>query len=120
MDLLISIILNAIWLAFWLWVGSKIFQKLSGLKEKENLLSKESIITTQIKKIPTLKTEMHDGIIFAFSIGDDVFVAQGLTLDEVAEAAYKYRKIDLAYVLHNGQPMWFLNGKVTTTNVKLT
>jgi hypothetical protein len=119
MDLL-SIILNAIWIAFWFWVGTKLVERVKSLKEKDNLLSKEAVILSQIKKIPTLKTEIHGEVIFAFNTGDDTFVAQGSSIDEVAEVAYKYRKIDLAYVLHNGQPIWFLNGKVTTTDVKLT
>ena len=120
MDFLISVIIQAIWIAFWFWVGSKLFEKVKVLRDKETIISKEAIVLNQLKKIPTLKTEMHDGIIYAFSTGDDLFIAQGATLDEVAEVAYKYRKIDLAYVLHLGQPMWFLNGKVTTTDVKLT
>jgi len=120
MEFLLSVIVQAIWIAFWFWVGSKLLEKVKAVKEKDNLLSKETIILNQIKKIPTLKTEIHGDVIFAFNTGDDTFVAQGVSIDEVAEVTYKYRKIDLAYVLHNGQPMWFLNGKVTTTDVKLT
>jgi hypothetical protein len=120
MEFLVSVIVNAIWIAFWFWVGTKIVERLKSLKEKDNLLSKEAIVLNQIKKIPTLKTEIHGEIIFAFNTGDDTFVAQGASIDEVAEVAYKYKKIDLAYVIHNEQPMWFMNGKVTTTDVKLT
>ncbi len=116
---LITIIIDALWLAFGFWLGTKLFEKIKPIKEKDNFLSKETIILSQIKKIATLKTEIHEDVVFAFDAGNGTFIAQGASIDEVAEAAYKYRKIDLAYVLHLGQPMWFMNGKVTTTDIQL-
>lgn len=119
MDLIISVVLNLVWIAFWFWVGSKIFGKLKGLKEKEASLSSENILSQQMKKIPIMKTEIHDGMIFAFTVNDDSFVAQGSTIDEIAEAAYKYRKIDLGYISHLGQEYWAVNGKISKVNIKL-
>lgn len=119
MDLIISVVLNLVWIAFWFWVGSKIFQKLKGIKEKETVLSSESILSQQIKKVPILTTEMHQGIIFAFKKADDSFVAQGSTIDEVAEATHKYMKIDLAFISHQGEDYWVVNGKITKSNLKL-
>lgn len=119
MDFLISVILNAIWIAFWFWVGSKLFEKLRGLKEKEAIQSTQSILSQQIVKVPMLKTEIHHGVIFAFKMADDSFVAQGSTIDEVAEATHKYMKIDLAFISHQGEEYWVVNGKITKSNLKL-
>jgi hypothetical protein len=117
---MIEFITHLLWVAFGFWVGMKIAALVKSHKTTDDtILIKESIIQDQIKKIPTLKTEVHDGVIFLFNLADETFISQGNTIEDVAEAAYKFRKIDLAYVLHNGYPMWFFNGKVTMTDVKI-
>ena len=116
---MIEFIINLLWIAFGFWVGIKIAGLANSHKTTNNTLSKETIIKAQIKKIPTLKTEVYDGVIFLFNIDDESFISQGNTIEDVAESAYKFRKIDLAYVIHSGYPMWFLNGKVTIMDVKI-
>jgi hypothetical protein len=117
---MIEFIINLLWIVFGFWIGIKIAALVKPHKTTDNTtLNKETIIQDQIKKIPMLKTEIHDGIIFLFNSDDESFISQGNTIDDVAESAYKFRKIDLAYVIHSGYPMWFLNGKVTIMDVKI-
>lgn len=110
-----------LWFIFGYWLGTKFFDKVKNANnQKNNVVTMNTIMTgVKVKTIPTLKTETHDGIIFAFNNDSETFISQGTTIEAVAEAAYKFRNIDLAFVLHNDYPMWFINGKVTTTNVKI-
>jgi hypothetical protein len=123
MEFVATVILNIIWMLFWFWIGMQIVRK---LKEKydprllnTSILSSEEILSQQLKKILTMKTEVHDGVIFAFTVGDDTFIAQGATIEEVADNLYKYRKIDLAFINHEGKEYWVINGKLSKVNLKL-
>lgn len=116
MEDLLSLISTIFWLFFWFWVGGKMYDRLRSIREK-NTISLQSNLLENVKaeKLYSLKTETHNGIIFAFTVKEDMFICQGETIEEVAEVAYKYRRINLAYVLHNRQFMWFIDGKVTNT-----
>lgn len=119
MDLIVSVVLNLVWIAFWFYVGTKIVAKLKNIKQKENIITTEDILSQQLKKILILKTEVHDGVIFAFSVNDDQFIAQGTTIQEIASAAYKFRKIDLAFLSHESKEYWLVNGQISKVNIKL-
>lgn len=117
MDLL-TFIANFFWIGFWVWVGMKLFDRLNKVKEKQTQ-KYELISQVELKKIVTIKTETHGEQIYGFDMLTDNFLGQGKTIEEVAEAAYKFNKIDLAFVQHDGEEFWFMNGKATKTNVKL-
>jgi hypothetical protein len=117
---MIDFIMMILWLSFWFWIGVKFYEKAAIKKRQDSIVTKDTIMTgVKVKRIPTLNTETHEGIIFAFNSDDATFISQGSSIDEVAELAYKFRKIDLAYVIHNHEPLWFVNGKVTTINVEI-
>jgi len=116
MDIM-TIIGDVIWVTLCFWVGAILFNKAKDIRNKNTALSKETIAISQLKKISILKTEIYDGVIFVFNAHDGTFIAQGANIDEVAANAYKYRKICLACVLHNDQPIWFINGKASVSDI---
>lgn len=118
MNELLFIILDIFWIGFWFWVGTKLFSIFKS-KSKDDALLRDSLIEkVETKQLYTLKTEVHNDMIFAFTADTDTFISQGKSIEEVAEVAHKHRKVELAYVLHEKEFMWFVDGKVTKT-VKL-
>lgn len=121
MDLLFFIF-NLVWVGFWFWVGVKLYNRAKKHNQSEILKQiqyEEILKKVEMKKILTMKTETHQGQIYAFDIYDDTFIAQGNSIDDLADTAYKFRKVDLAFVNHNKEEFWFVNGKVSKTNINL-
>jgi len=62
--------------------------------------------------VPSLVTEKHGEMFYVFENGTDTFVTQGATLEEIAKNFYDYKKVNVAYVKHGDQHVWFVNGEV--------
>lgn len=112
---IIQFFLYFIWFLFWIYVGSVIFRVI----KRQSDLKKESMEEVEVRHIPVFMTETHNGIIYAFDTINDNFISQGSSLDEVADIAYKYKKVDLALVTYDNQNFWFINGKTTPVNARV-
>jgi hypothetical protein len=67
----------------------------------------------QTIELPVLTTNAVGSAIFLFD--HDTFMCQGSTIDEVAQNFLSIKKIKLAMVKHNGETIWFNDGKVQSS-----
>ena len=58
-----------------------------------------------------LSTECHNGSIFVYNTSTKMFLAQGSTIDEVADRI-KALGIKLSHVVHGDDEFWVIDGKV--------
>jgi hypothetical protein len=61
---------------------------------------------------PLCITEKQGNQLYLYDKKTNAFYCQAPTLEELAEAMANHRKIDLAFVVHDQQKFWFVNGKI--------
>jgi len=71
-------------------------------------------IQTSVIQVPNLFTELTKNSILLYNKDTGKFIAQAETIEELAENVYKFDNIKFAYVNHNTEKFWFVEGKVRT------
>lgn len=108
------------------WIASRIYYaiKLTNTIRKiakENGITLEEMgdlniqlhsIKTNVIKVPNLFTESTNNSIICYNKDSGDFIAQATSVEELAENVYKYNKIKFAYVKHNEDKFWFVEGKI--------
>lgn len=73
-------------------------------------IEEEAEKNTEIQKVRTLETEVHNDVLYLYDKDTRDFICQGQTLDELAKIAKEYKKISGAIVLHNDKVYAFKDG----------
>lgn len=72
-------------------------------------------MTIKAVKVPNLFTEHSGNSIMLYNKDTGAFVCQATSLDELANLANQYSKVEVAVVMHNDQELYFIDGKVKTS-----
>lgn len=67
---------------------------------------------TELIVMLLLRTEHHNGLLYLYNQGTNLFITQGSTLHELATNMLNYRKIRMAMVSHENKLFYFVEGKV--------
>ena len=81
--------------------------------------AKEQGIIIELDDKPTIDklfVECINDMMYLYEYGENTFVCQGKTLDELASLAQKYKNIKYAIVQHNEEMLVFVNGSVKEKN----
>lgn len=82
------------------------------LEELSEIYSESQTVKTTTIKVPNLFTESTNSSILCYCKDSGDFIAQANNVEELAEHIYKYNKIKFAYVNHNDDKVWFVEGKI--------
>lgn len=89
----------------------KVYRQLIKMAEKEGInLEENKVVTPDIKM---LKLETHNDMLYTYDIKSNDFMAQGATLDEVAENLFKHKHVDFALLAgKDNKIIKIINGKI--------
>lgn len=84
------------------------------LKALKGSSTKLNGVEIQVKEEPDLAlfTEVNNNAIMLYKKDSNEFVAQAPTLEELANNAFTFNKINYAVVNHNEETLWFVEGKI--------
>lgn len=101
-------------LGFWLggnWTLHKVRKQIYQIAKEKGIDITEKD-TPKVKAIPLLTVEKHGDVLYLFESNSNNFMCQGISIDELADKLLKYKNIDVAFVNHNDECIWFIKGKV--------
>jgi uncharacterized protein YneF (UPF0154 family) len=81
------------------------------MKENPEL---NTVIKEPLLDIALLQTEHHNNNIFVYKVDTECFLCQGSSIEEVATKVKELCNINAAQVIHNGEYLLFVDGKIVT------
>jgi|694.fasta_scaffold01334_9 hypothetical protein len=89
----------------------KVYRQLIKLAEKEGInLEENKVVTPDIRM---LKVETHNNVFYTYDIKSNDFMAQGSSLDEVAENLFKNKNVNFALLAApDNKIIKIINGKI--------
>jgi hypothetical protein len=124
MDMYEILVLSQVFLFGWVschfYIAYKIRKTMKKIAEDNGMnfedlvqtLSDDEKVSKSVIKVPNLFTEFTKNSILLYNKDTGKFLAQGETLEELADMVYKFNNIKFAYVNHNENKVWFVEGKV--------
>lgn len=95
-------------LILFLWQVRKSFKRLYSDEQVTKMLSQIEEVKL---KIPLMFTQTVDKSILLYDMSEN-FVTQGSTLEEIVENLNRFKKIDLAIIVHGEDKFYYTNGKL--------
>lgn len=109
------------WVAARIYMAYKITKAIKKIAKENNIDLDEltrtvneldSVNKINVIKVPNLVTEKLTSSILLYCKDTGDFIAQGSSVEELAENAYKFKNIKFAFVKHEEKEFWFVEGKI--------
>lgn len=97
------------------WILGSNFTVFKFRREVEKLTKDIDFVSkndTATPKVVVAETEVHEDVLYLYDKGNDVFLCQGSSLEDLAEKLIDWHKINYACVKHLDSVYWFIDGKV--------